>query len=70
MCSAHKHHIVCMVWLCATGCCVLVQFVVGGFGWVGLLWPCWEDLVVDHLPAVDCCLGYRLDYLWPTLVSY
>ena len=45
-CSAHKHHRVCTVGLCATGRCVLVHFVMGGFGWVGLLRHCWEGLVV------------------------
>ena len=62
MCSAHKHHIVCTVGLCAMGRYILVHFVVGGFGRVGLLWHYWEGLVVDRLPLVGYWLGSRADY--------
>ena len=29
-----------------------------------------EGLVVDHLPAVDCCLGSEVSYSWLALVGY
>ena len=51
-----------MVGLCTMGRCILVHLVVGDFGWVGLLWHFWEDLVVDRLPAVGYWLGFKADY--------
>ena len=51
-----------MVGLCTTGRCVLVDFVVGGFGLAGLPQHCWEGLVVDHLPAVGYFLGCGAGY--------
>ena len=39
-------------------------------------WPagfprhCWEGLVVDCLPVVDCCLGSWVGYSWLSLVGY
>ena len=49
---------------------MLVHLVVEDFGMTSLLQHCWEDLVVDLLPAVDCCLGSRIDYSWLSLVGY
>ena len=31
---------------------------------------CWEGLVVDRLPSIDCFLGSGLDYFWLALVCY
>ena len=62
MCSAHKHHRVCTIGLCAMGHCVLVHFVVGGFELVGLPRHCWEGSVVDRLPTVGYWLGFKVDY--------
>ena len=70
MCSAHKHHIMYTVGLCAMGHCILVRLVMGGFELVGFPWHCWEGLVVDRLPVVDYFLGSGLDYFWPALVGY
>ena len=69
MCSSHKCHRVCTVGLCAMGRCVLVHFVVGGFGLAGLPWPCWEGSVVDCLPAVGYCLGYGTSYFELSLID-
>ena len=44
--------------------------VVEDFGLAGFPRHCWEDLVVDHLPVVDCCLGFRLGYFWISLDGY
>ena len=60
----------CMVGLPAMECCVLVHLVVEDFGLASLLQHCWGDLVVDHLPAVDCCLGFGVNYSWLALVGY
>ena len=70
MCSAHRPRIVCIVGLCATARCAMVRLVVVDFGLAGLPWHCWEDLVVDHLPMVDCFFGSRLSYFWLALVGY
>ena len=51
-----------MVGLYAMGHCVSVHLVMEDFGLDILLWHCWEGLVVDRLPAVDCCLGFGVDY--------
>ena len=51
-----------MVGLYATECCILVHLVVEDFGLVGLLWDCWEGLVVDHLLVVGYWLGSKADY--------
>ena len=51
-----------MVGSCAMGCCVLVHFVVGGFGLAGLPQHCWEGSVVDCLPMVGYWLGSEADY--------
>ena len=69
MCSAHKHHRVCTVGLCTMERCVLVHFVVGGFGLAGLPWHCWEGSVVDHLPAVGYYLGSGANYFELSLVD-
>ena len=58
------------VGLYRTGHCVLVHLVVEDFGLAGLLRHCWEGLVVDCLPEVDCCLGSRVSYSWLALVGY
>ena len=68
--SAHRPCIVCMVGLYARENCVLVHLVVEDFGLVGLSRHCWEDLVVDRLPVVGCCLGSRVGYSWLSLVGY
>ena len=70
MCSAHRPHIVCTVGLFATERCILVHLVVEDFGLAGLPRHCWEDLVVDCLPAVDCFLGSGVSYSWLSLVAY
>ena len=70
MCNAHKHHRVYKGCLCTTERCVLVHSIVGGFGRVGLLWHCWEGLVVDRLPTVDYWLGSKVDCFWLALVGY
>ena len=59
MCSSHKHHKVCMVGSCATGRCILVHSVVGGFWLVGFPQHYWEGLVVDRLLVVGYYLGCR-----------
>ena len=59
-----------MVGLYAMNRCVLVHLVVEDFGWVVLLWHCWEGLVVDRLPVVDCCLGSGVGYFWLSIVGY
>ena len=44
--------------------------MVAKYFWLtGLPRHCWEGLVVDHLPAVDCCLGSGVGYSWLALVS-
>ena len=48
----------------------MVHLVVEDFGLVGLPWHCWEDLVVDRLPVVDCYLSFGVDYSWLALVDY
>ena len=58
-----------MVGLCATERRVLVHLVMGGFGWVGSLQHCWEDLVVDCLPTVGYWLGSGVDYSELALVD-
>ena len=70
MCSARRLRMVCMVGLYATERCVFVDLVVEDFGMVGLLWHCWEDLVVESLPIVDFCLGSGVSYSWLALVGY
>ena len=69
MCNAHKHHRVCMVGLCATGHCVLVHSVMGGFGLDGLPQHCWEGSVVDRLPLVGYFLGCGPGYFELSLVD-
>ena len=69
MCSACRPCIVCMVGLSAMECCILVHLVIEDFGLAGSPWHCWEDLVVDRLPAVDCFLGFRVSYSWLSLVG-
>ena len=44
--------------------------VAEDFGLAGLPRNCWEDLVVDRLPTVDCCLRFRFGYSWLALVGY
>ena len=39
-------------------------------GWPVFPWHCWEVLVVDHLPTVDCFLGFGVGYSWLSLVEY
>ena len=51
-------------------CCLLVHLVAEYFGLVGLPQYCWEDLVVDRLLVVDCCLGSGVGYSWLALVGY
>ena len=51
-----------MVGLSATECCVSVHLVVEDFGMASLPWHCWEDLVVDFLPVVDCFLVFGVGY--------
>ena len=70
MCSACIPCIVCTVGLYATESCVLVHLVIENFGLAGLLRHYWEDLVVDLLPVVDCCLGSGVGYSWLALVGY
>ena len=70
MCSARRPYIVCTVGLYATEHYVLVHLVVEDFGLAGSLWHCWEDLVVDHLPMIGCCLGSGVSYSWLSLVGY
>ena len=69
MCNADKHHKVCTVGLCATERCVLVHFVMGSFGVVGLLWHCWEGSIVDRLPVVGYFLGCGASYFKIVLVD-
>ena len=47
-----------------------MHLVVEDFGLAGSPWHCWEDLVVDRLPVVGCCLGSKLGYLWLAFVGY
>ena len=47
-----------------------MRLVAEDFGLAGLPRHCWEGLVVDHLPVVDCCLGFGLGYFWLALVGY
>ena len=61
MCSSRRPRIMCAVGLSATERCVLVHLVIEDFGLVGSPRHFWEDLVVNHLPAVDCCLGSGVD---------
>ena len=70
MCSARRPHILCMVGLSAMECCVLVHLVVEDFGLAGSPQDCWEDLVVDCLLVVDCCLGFKVSYSWLSLIGY
>ena len=70
MCSAHKCRRMCTVGLSAMEHYVLVHLVVEDFGLADLSRHCWEDLVVDRLLAVDCCLGSRVSYSWLALVGY
>ena len=70
MCSAHRPCIMCTVGLYAMKCCVLVHLVIEDFGVTGLPQHCWEDLVVDCLLEVDCCLGSKVGYSWLALVGY
>ena len=70
MCSARRPRIVCTVGLYAMERCILVHLVVKYFGLANLPWHCWEDSVVDHLPAVGCFLGSGLVYSWLSLVGY
>ena len=58
-----------MVGLCAMEHYVLVHLVVGDFGQVGLLRHCWEDLVVDRIPAVSYCLGSKVNYFGLALID-
>ena len=51
-----------MVGLYAKGHCLLVHLVVEDFGLVSLSQHCWEDLVAEYLPVVDCFLGSRVAY--------
>ena len=51
-----------MVGLYVTERCILVHLVVEDFGMVGFPQHYWEDLVVDRLPVVDCCLSFRVGY--------
>ena len=44
--------------------------VVEDFGLASFPRHCWEGLVVDRLPTVDCCLGFGLGYFWLSLVGY
>ena len=44
--------------------------VTEDFGLVDFPWHCWEDLVVDRLPAVDYLFGSRVDYSYISLVGY
>ena len=69
MCNAHRHHKFYMVGLCTTRHYVLVDFVMGGFGLVGLLQHCWEGSVVDHLPAVGYFLGCGAGCFYLALVG-
>ena len=59
-----------MVGLYATRCYVSVQLVMEDFWLDGLPWHCWEGLVVDRLPMVDCFLGSGVSYSWLSLVGY
>ena len=69
MCSACRPRIVCTVGLYAMERCVSVHLVVEDFGLAGSPRHYWEDLVVDCLPAVDCCLGSKLGYCLLSLVA-
>ena len=70
MCIARRPHIMSTVGLYAMECCILVHLIIEDIGWASSLWHCWEDLVVDRLPAVDFCLGSEVGYSWLTLVGY
>ena len=70
MCSARRPHIVYTIGLYTTECCILVHLVVEDFGPTDFPWHCWEDLLVDHLPVIDCFLGSRVSYSWLSLVGY
>ena len=59
-----------MVGLYTTGCFVSVHLVMEDFGLAGFPRHCWEDLVVDRLPMVDCCLGSGVSYSYLSLVGY
>ena len=51
-----------MVGLYTMGRCVLVHLVEEDFGLASLPRHYWEGLVVDHLLAVDYCLGSEVGY--------
>ena len=59
-----------MVGLYAIGRSISVHLVMEDFGLAGLLRHCWEGLVVDRLPMVDCFLGSGVNYSWLALVGY
>ena len=64
MYSAHRPCILCTVSY------VSVHLVDEGFGLDGLPQYCWEDLVVDRILVVGCCLGSGVGYSWLALVGY
>ena len=47
-----------------------MHFAAEDFALAVLPWHCWEGLVVDRLPVIDCFLGPRLSYFWLSLVGY
>ena len=46
-----------------------MHLVVEDFGLADSPRNCWEDLVVDRLLAIDCCLGPWVDYSWLAFVG-
>ena len=46
-----------------------MHLVIEDFGLAGSSQHCWEDLVVDLLPVVDCFLGSRVGYSKLALVD-
>ena len=59
-----------MVGFYATGHYVSVHLVLEDFGLARLPRHCWEGLVFNCLPAVDCFLGSGVGYFWIALIGY
>ena len=47
-----------------------MSLVAEDFGLSGFPRHCWESLVVDRLPTVDCFLSSRVSYSYLSLIDY